>query len=88
MARVGRMITVAGLTPSVDLTYVVEHLELGRIHRPEMTQQDFAPVIGAGALRGGRCGLGLRRRGRLDVEHDMIKKPGLPFAHYCVLAYG
>ena len=28
------MITVAGLTPSVDLTYVVEHLELGRIHRP------------------------------------------------------
>lgn len=31
---VGRMITVAGLTPSVDLTYVVDHLELGRIHRP------------------------------------------------------
>ena len=28
------MITVAGLTPSVDLTYVVDHLELGRIHRP------------------------------------------------------
>lgn len=28
------MITVAGLTPSVDLTYVVEQLELGRIHRP------------------------------------------------------
>lgn len=28
------MITVAGLTPSVDLTYVVEHLELGTIHRP------------------------------------------------------
>ena len=28
------MITVAGLTPSVDLTYVVEHFELGRIHRP------------------------------------------------------
>lgn len=28
------MITVAGLTPSVDLTFVVDHLELGRIHRP------------------------------------------------------
>jgi 1-phosphofructokinase family hexose kinase len=28
------MITVAGLTPSVDLTYLVDHLELGRIHRP------------------------------------------------------
>lgn len=28
------MITVAGLTPSVDLTYVVGHLELGQIHRP------------------------------------------------------
>ena len=28
------MITVAGLTPSVDLTYVVDHLELGQIHRP------------------------------------------------------
>lgn len=28
------MITVAGLTPSVDLTYVLDHLELGRIHRP------------------------------------------------------
>ncbi len=28
------MITVAGLTPSVDLTYLVERLELGRIHRP------------------------------------------------------
>ncbi|HYI56533.1 MAG TPA: PfkB family carbohydrate kinase [Microlunatus sp.] len=28
------MITVAGLTPSVDLTYVVDHFELGRIHRP------------------------------------------------------
>lgn len=28
------MITIAGLTPSVDLTYVVDHLELGQIHRP------------------------------------------------------
>lgn len=28
------MITVAGLTPSVDVTYLVDHLELGRIHRP------------------------------------------------------
>ena len=28
------MITVAGLAPSVDLTYLVDHLELGRIHRP------------------------------------------------------
>ncbi len=28
------MITIAGLTPSVDLTYLVDHLELGRIHRP------------------------------------------------------
>jgi 1-phosphofructokinase family hexose kinase len=28
------VITVAGLTPSVDLTYLVDHLELGRIHRP------------------------------------------------------
>jgi 1-phosphofructokinase family hexose kinase len=33
-AKVPRVITVAGLTPSVDLTYVVDHLELGRIHRP------------------------------------------------------
>lgn len=28
------MITVAGLSPSVDITYVVDHLELGAIHRP------------------------------------------------------
>lgn len=28
------MITIAGLTPSVDFTYLVDHLELGRIHRP------------------------------------------------------
>lgn len=28
------MLTVAGLTPSIDVTYVVDHLELGRIHRP------------------------------------------------------
>ncbi len=28
------MITVAGLAPSVDLTYLVDQLELGRIHRP------------------------------------------------------
>lgn len=30
------MITIAGLTPSVDLTYVVDHLALGRIHRPRL----------------------------------------------------
>ena len=28
------MITVAGLTPSLDLTYLVDDLRLGRIHRP------------------------------------------------------
>lgn len=28
------MITIAGLTPSVDLTFLVDHLTLGQIHRP------------------------------------------------------
>lgn len=28
------MITVAGMSPSLDLTYVVDDLQLGRIHRP------------------------------------------------------
>ena len=28
------MITVAGLSPSLDLTYLVDSLRLGAIHRP------------------------------------------------------
>ncbi len=31
------MITVAGMSPSLDLTYVVDELRLGRIHRPSVT---------------------------------------------------
>ena len=63
------MITVAGLTPSVDLTYVVDHLELGRIHRPtEVVRRAGGKPLNSGAGRrgSGRGRLDRRGAGRLD----------------------
>ena len=76
------MITVAALAPSLDLTYVVDRLELGRIHRPievvrcaggkPLNMARAAATLGADvevvALLGGATG---------QILHDALTDAGI-----------
>ena len=84
------MIIVAGLTPSLDLTYVVDDLRLGEIHRPRelvacaggksLNMARVAARLGADvrviAVLGGPTGANVAARlAADDVAFDVIESP-------------
>ena len=86
------MITVAGLTPSVDLTYLVDHLAPGAIHRPTavlrcaggkpLNLARAAAALGADvavvAVLGGGTGEWLRSElRRAEIEVRTVPTPAL-----------